>query len=136
MTLFLRTHRFLLDHDQSYAFLWEVMPPERQAGIFPWWQRIESMSSGDHNTLLELHRQRSRITARYFVHVQEREIEYSRIRPDWYDFTMNENALLSLHGDAHRRLQIFSDRHLEGQAILYGGIKPRASIDRKRVVSG
>jgi hypothetical protein len=134
MSFFVRTHKFLLERDENYALLWRTLPDDRVAAIAQCWERLDSNSLLDDNADLSgLHRVATRATARYFVHVQEREIEYSRVRPDWYEFTLNEKAVKLLYDDALKRLQIFADQHLVGPPVLYGGVKPQTSIHEKLI---
>jgi hypothetical protein len=134
--LFLVTHNHLIGLDKNYNNFWDSLENDRRSSILNCWKTIQGFAD-EHGGISQLEETYSSLTQKYFLLVQQRELEYGRISPNWSYFVRDPKNLQDLLQDSKKRLLIFASRLPVNSLVgFYGGIKPLESILKKIEVTG
>jgi hypothetical protein len=130
---YLEQHLRILKTDRFFVPFWDALTPGSRVRIQTLWETIDSqtISPNDHRYSLFLES-----TRRWFLRVQEREFQYSKVPVDWLRVIRDPTAKTDLYDRSIERLKGFvALTDIRGTEV-YGGIKPESSLDRKLSETG
>jgi hypothetical protein len=116
----------LVRQDANFASYWSSLTGEALASLREMWSAVEAedITGSQYESAIDT-------TKRWFVRIQEKEFQYSKIPNDWMHLVRSEDAKRQLYERSMARLSEFALLSgIEGFRV-YGGIKPEASLDRK-----
>lgn len=122
---------YILQVDPFFSDYWKQLDSVRQENFWNLNRDIENVLRQD-NMIIPMHRRAHEYTKRFFLMVQEKDFEYTRIPDDWSAFVRDAKAKKELyHFSSHILKQFVSKCTNSDQIVLYGGVKADSSIDRK-----
>jgi hypothetical protein len=129
-TSYLSAHIDLLERgDTAYKAFWTSLTEDAQRNYRKLWNEIDGSTRGD--LLSREYSSANDTTQRWFLRVQEKEFQYSKIPSDWIQLVRDMSAKQHLYELGLARLTEFISLSGVKGLRVYGGIKPDESLDRK-----